>query len=109
MLLLAFFSQTQSLSTTSVLSIEEQTRLRKTFQDASPFRDLETAHYAVKGLKFFKSPISTDVCKFVKDKVDSNSVSSIYHASSISKVLGNCPVSIKFLINMLSIGLESSN
>ncbi|XP_028514017.1 dolichyl-diphosphooligosaccharide--protein glycosyltransferase subunit 2 isoform X2 [Exaiptasia diaphana] len=96
-LLLAFLGLSQSLSTTSVLSFEEQARLRKTFQDASPFRDLETAHYAIKGLKFFKSPISSEqnVCKFVKDKVDSNSVSSIYHASSISKVLGNCPLTLK--------------
>ncbi|XP_031552938.1 dolichyl-diphosphooligosaccharide--protein glycosyltransferase subunit 2-like isoform X2 [Actinia tenebrosa] len=95
-LLLALIGLSQSLSASSVLSLQDQTKLRKIFQDASPFTDLETADYAVKGLKFFKSEIPTtqDLCKFVKEKVDINDIKSIYHASSVSKTLGNCNLAL---------------
>ncbi|KAK3699752.1 hypothetical protein QZH41_015601, partial [Actinostola sp. cb2023] len=43
-----------------------------------------------------------DVCKFIREKVDANSVASIYHASSISKVLGNCPLVLNDVEKKLS-------
>lgn len=44
--------------------------------------------------------ILQDICKFINEKVDRNSIESIYYATSISKVLGNCPVSRFLCLNM---------
>ena len=44
--------------------------------------------------------ILQDICKFINEKVDRNSIESIYYATCISKVLGNCPVSRFPCLNM---------
>ncbi|XP_032232776.1 dolichyl-diphosphooligosaccharide--protein glycosyltransferase subunit 2 isoform X2 [Nematostella vectensis] len=108
LVLLALFGCSLAAKPASVLSVAEQARLRQTFQEAAPFRDLETAHYALKGLKFFKAPMppNQNVCKFVEDNVDRSSILSVYHASSIIKVLGNCQLNLKDAEQMLADSIQ---
>ena len=56
--LLAFFTVGHAnVSPTTVLSLEEQARIKQIFYDAAPFTDLATAHHATAGLKTLKAEI----------------------------------------------------
>ena len=57
LLLLAVAIYADAVSLSSVLSIEDQTRLKQTFYNAMPFKDLETAGYAVFSLKLMKAEV----------------------------------------------------
>ena len=47
----------QALSPLSVLSIDDQAKLRAVFEQAQPFTDLANAHYSILGLKLFSATI----------------------------------------------------
>ena len=57
LLLLALAIYADAVSLSNVLSIEDQTRLKQTFYSAMPFKDLETAGYAVFSLKLMKAEV----------------------------------------------------
>lgn len=57
LVLLAFTIYADAVSLSNVLSIEDQVRLKQTFYNAMPFKDLETAVYAVIGLKLMKAEV----------------------------------------------------
>lgn len=57
LLLLALAIYADAVSLSNVLSIEDQTRLKQTFYNAMPFKDLETAGYAVFSLKLMKAEV----------------------------------------------------
>lgn len=56
-LLLALAIRANAISLSNVLSIEDQARLKQTFYNAMPFKDLETAGYAVFSLKLMKAEV----------------------------------------------------
>ena len=47
----------QALSPLSVLSIDDQAKLKAIFEQAQPFTDLASAHYSILGLKLFSATI----------------------------------------------------
>lgn len=57
LVLLAFTICADAVSLSNVLSIEDQARLKQTLYNAMPFKDLETAGYAVFTLKLMKAEV----------------------------------------------------
>ena len=57
LLLLALTICADAVSLSNVLSMEDQARLKQTFYNAMPFKDLETAGYAVFSLKLMKAEV----------------------------------------------------
>ncbi|XP_011669063.1 dolichyl-diphosphooligosaccharide--protein glycosyltransferase subunit 2 [Strongylocentrotus purpuratus] len=94
LLVLVFTVVGQSLSPISTLSLDSQARFKAIFEQAKPYADLSTAHYAILGLKLLNAPIPQpqEACTFLKEHLDANSIQSIYHATTAAKTLGNCKV-----------------
>ncbi|CAB4029760.1 dolichyl-diphosphooligosaccharide--glycosyltransferase subunit 2-like, partial [Paramuricea clavata] len=82
---------------TTVLTVEEQSRIKDQLTQNLPGKDLETAYYNVASLKLLNSnvPKAEEICKFVNKQVDSGDVASIFYASSVGKLLGNCQVKVE--------------
>ena len=57
LLLLAFASYANAISLSNVLNVEDQARLKQTLYNAMPFKDLETAGYAVFSLKLMNAEV----------------------------------------------------
>ena len=71
LLLLSFAIFADAVSLSNVLSLEDQVRFKRTFYDAMPFKDLETAGYSVLGLKhYMKAEVPpTQVCNATEESV----------------------------------------
>ncbi|KAJ8321956.1 hypothetical protein KUTeg_000427 [Tegillarca granosa] len=85
----------QALTPSTFLTTVDQARLKSVFETAHPYTDVVYAHYSILGLKLLGSPVTDTqgACKKVTSLVDNNDVSSLFHASSAAKALGNCKVS----------------
>ena len=57
LLLLVFAIYADAVSLSNVLNVEDQARLKQIFYNAMPFKDLETAGYAVFSLKLMKAEV----------------------------------------------------
>lgn len=71
-----------------------QANLKKIFDGVKPYADLSNAFYSVKGLSLLGETLNaqsqTEICNFVKSKVDKNSAESIYYAVSLAGSVPNC-------------------
>ena len=85
----------QALTPSTFLTTVDRARLKAVFEAALPVTDVVNAHYSILGLKMLGAPIpnAQEACKKVTSLVDSNTVSSLYHASGAAKALGNCKMS----------------
>ncbi|XP_070533360.1 dolichyl-diphosphooligosaccharide--protein glycosyltransferase subunit 2-like isoform X2 [Ptychodera flava] len=109
--LFLFSVVSQALTPTSVLTAVDQARLKTIFENAQPFTDIASAHYSILGLKLLGAGVAKaqDACNFLKSKVDSNSVQSLYHATSASKALGNCQLSLSEAKQVLTGAINESS
>ncbi|XP_071804461.1 dolichyl-diphosphooligosaccharide--protein glycosyltransferase subunit 2-like [Asterias amurensis] len=84
----------QALSPITVLSLDDQAKLKAVLAQTQPFTDLASAHYSILGLKLFNAPVpnAKEACSLLNSKVDLGSVESIYQATTAAKALGNCKV-----------------
>ncbi|KFM68788.1 Dolichyl-diphosphooligosaccharide--protein glycosyltransferase subunit 2, partial [Stegodyphus mimosarum] len=85
-----------ALTPTTFLTTADQQRLKKVLSTAFPLSDLTTAHYAVLGYSLIgeKLPASEDPCKFFDSKIDKKKLDTIFHATSGSKLLNNCKLTV---------------
>ncbi|XP_035210343.1 dolichyl-diphosphooligosaccharide--protein glycosyltransferase subunit 2-like [Stegodyphus dumicola] len=85
-----------ALTPTTFLTTADQQRLKKVLSTAFPLSDLTTAHYAVLGYSLIgeKLPASEDPCKFFHSKIDKKKLDTIFHATSGSKLLNNCKLTV---------------
>ncbi|XP_022088754.1 dolichyl-diphosphooligosaccharide--protein glycosyltransferase subunit 2-like [Acanthaster planci] len=86
----------QALSPITILSLDDQAKIKAVFASARPFTDLAEAHYSILGLKLFSVPIPNpqEACTFLKAKLDPSNVESVYHATTAAKALENCKVTV---------------
>ncbi|XP_028404232.1 dolichyl-diphosphooligosaccharide--protein glycosyltransferase subunit 2-like [Dendronephthya gigantea] len=81
---------------TTVLTLEEQGRIKAQLSADLPGKDLETTFYNVASLTLLNSkvPKSEEICKFVNKNIDPKDIALIFFGSSIGKLLGNCQVKV---------------
>ncbi|XP_033123396.1 dolichyl-diphosphooligosaccharide--protein glycosyltransferase subunit 2-like isoform X2 [Anneissia japonica] len=89
LLLLAFAVAGQALRPLSVLTSEDQTKIRAVLEQAK-FTDIAHAHYSILGLTLLGAPAPKDACNYLKANIDISNVQSLYHATAAAKALGNC-------------------
>ena len=57
----------QALSPITVLSLDDQAKLKAVLAQTQPFIDLASAHYSILGLKLFNAPVSNAKVCCLKD------------------------------------------
>ncbi|XP_065843540.1 dolichyl-diphosphooligosaccharide--protein glycosyltransferase subunit 2-like [Oscarella lobularis] len=106
------FQSSQGLPT-EFFRFEDRRRFEGVFEKAfAGESDLETMHWAANGLKLLEKdiPNSQKACAFLEAKIEAANLESIFHASSISKILGNCKLSnVAKIETKLTQILENSN
>ena len=97
LVLLGVFAVGLCVTPTTVLTVEEQSRIKNQLSQNLPGKDLETTYYTVASLKLLNAPLrkAEEICKFVNKQVDSGKVASIFYASSVGKLLGSCQVKVE--------------
>ncbi|XP_070209693.1 dolichyl-diphosphooligosaccharide--protein glycosyltransferase subunit 2-like [Littorina saxatilis] len=92
LILLAVAVVGKALTPSTFLTTVDQQRLRSVFEKASPYPDLQSAHYSILGIKLLGGtlPNAQDTCKFLQAKVDAGNIPSVYYASGAAKALGGC-------------------
>jgi len=73
----------------------DKERLKGVYQSAKPYADLASCYYSVLGLNLLgeRHDNPTETCNFIKSKVDSKDLESLFFASSAAKLLGSCQIS----------------
>ncbi|XP_002736461.1 dolichyl-diphosphooligosaccharide--protein glycosyltransferase subunit 2-like [Saccoglossus kowalevskii] len=91
---LAFGVVGQALTPTTVLTAIDQARLKAVFENTQPFTDIASAHYSILGLKLLGGgvPKAPEACTFLKNKVDTKNVQSLFYATAATKALGTCQI-----------------
>ena len=80
-------------SSSGILDEHDQDRLLKLFKSTYPFKDIQTAYQATTvvaklGSNFQKQ--ETKICDFIKKEVKEDDLASLFHASSVKKILKKC-------------------
>ncbi|XP_071503410.1 dolichyl-diphosphooligosaccharide--protein glycosyltransferase subunit 2-like [Diadema antillarum] len=111
LLVLVFTVVGQALTPLSTLSPESQARFRTIFEQARPYADLSSAHYAILGLKLLGAPVpqAQEACNYLKGELDAGSVQSVFHATTAAKALGNCKVSLTNAQQVLNSAITDSS
>ncbi|CAD5114667.1 DgyrCDS3716 [Dimorphilus gyrociliatus] len=73
----------------------DKERLKGVYLNAKPYADLASCYYSVLGLNLLgeRHENPTETCNFLKSKLDSKDLESLFFASSAAKILGSCQIS----------------
>lgn len=94
--LAALLASCLALSPTDTLSGDDQTRLKQLFEQSIPYQSVSHAHFAILGLSSLGAPTPKpqDACNYLKSKMDTADIQSIYQVTSAAKALGNCKIAL---------------
>ncbi|XP_055943574.1 dolichyl-diphosphooligosaccharide--protein glycosyltransferase subunit 2-like [Argiope bruennichi] len=107
--LILFCTTCSSLTPSTFLTNADQQRLKKVLTSAFPLNDLTTAHYAVLGYTLLKEKLPEDPCKFFDSKIDKKKLDTVFHASSGSKLLPNCKLTVTGLQQTLDAAISEDS
>ncbi|CAL1297560.1 unnamed protein product [Larinioides sclopetarius] len=107
--LVLFCTTCSSLTPSTFLTNADQQRLKKVLTSAFPLSDLTTAHYAVLGYSLLKEKLPEDPCKFFDSKIDKKKLDTIFHATSGSKLLPNCKLTVTGLQQTLDAAISEDS
>ena len=105
-IVLLCFMISNALTPSTFLTASDQLRLKKVLSSAFPLTatsELTTVHHAVLGYSLLKEklPTSEDPCKFFNSKIDKKRLDTIFHATSGSKLVSNCKITVTGLQQLL--------
>lgn len=101
LLLLAFTIYADAVSLSNVLNVEDQARLKQTFYNAMPFKDLETAGYAVFSLKLMNAEVPpTQVIKQMDHWLKSLETCLCRLIDIIYMYAVNCIILLRFVVRL---------
>lgn len=94
LLILSLVLGTQTLTPTHYLSTSDVARLQTAL--SQPFTDLQSVYYSVVGLSKLGIFVADadESCKFIKSKLDTSSVESLFYAAEASQVLSGCEIPV---------------
>lgn len=107
--LVLFCTTCSSLTPSTFLTNADQQRLKKVLTSAFPLNDLTTAHYAVLGYTLLKEKLPEDPCKFFDSKIDKKKLDTVFHATSGSKLLPNCKLTVTGLQQTLEAAISEDS
>ncbi|GBL93596.1 Dolichyl-diphosphooligosaccharide--protein glycosyltransferase subunit 2 [Araneus ventricosus] len=107
--LVLFCATCSSLTPSTFLTNADQQRLKKVLTSAFPLSDLTTAHYAVLGYSLLKEKLPEDPCKFFDSKIEKKKLDTIFHATSGSKLLPNCKLTVTGLQQILDAAISEDS
>lgn len=92
-----------ALTPSTFLTASDQARLKNVLASSFPLTDLTTAHYAVLGYSLLKDklPTTEDPCSFFNSKIDKKRLDTIFHATSGSKLVSGCKITVTGLQQVL--------
>lgn len=80
-----------SMSNNPVITTQN---MKTTFESVKPYSDLSNAFYSIKGLALLGEKLDAqnakEVCEFIKTKVDSTKMESIFQASTLVSLIPGC-------------------
>ncbi|GFT97926.1 dolichyl-diphosphooligosaccharide--protein glycosyltransferase subunit 2 [Nephila pilipes] len=104
--LTVFCTSCNALTPSTFLTNADQQRLKKVLSTAFPLTELTSAHYAVLGYSLLNEKLPEDPCKFFDSKIDKKRLDTVFHASSGSKLVPNCKLTVTGLQQTLDAAIS---